>query len=98
MADPNLASPTLIQWLLGLVTTLLLILFGWSNSKANLAHRRIDEEINTITKCKEDINNEFSKHMTEPQVKDFVDRTIKPIENKIDAIHSDLKQWMREQR
>lgn len=95
MSDPNLATPGFIEWLLGIITILFTLLFGWLNNKTTLAHSKIDKAERRVSRCRQEISEDLSRHMNEAQVKDFVDRTIKPIENKVDAIHTDVKTLLK---
>ena len=98
MSDPNI-TPNFIQWLLGIVSLLFFTMLGWVNSKSNTAIRKADASANTVSVCRKEIDkniHDLSKElMTEVQVKDFVDRSIKPLEKSIQAVHTDIKELLR---
>ena len=61
-----------------------------NDAKATVIHEKINKSINQVSLCRQQVDENIrtlSKDlMTELQVKDFVDRSIKPLENQISAI------------
>ena len=79
------------KWLFGTFLVIWVFITKWTHTRASSAHEKINKVSDKLGLCRQEIDREFSSHMTEFQIKDFVDRSIKPLENKVDAIHVDLK-------
>lgn len=97
------------KWLTGIILLMGSLLFSWTHARASSAHKKIDDDRrdtgrrfslidSNISTCKQGIDKDLANHMTEFQIKDFVDRSIKPLEDKIDAVHVDLKAVLREMK
>lgn len=69
-----------------------------NESRFNLVYEKISRQENTVRVCKDQIEEDMKHHMTEGQIKDFVDRSIKPIEKAINAVHEDVKEILKERR
>lgn len=69
-----------------------------NEARFNLVYEKIAKQENTIHTCKNQIEEDMKHHMTEGQIKDFVDRSIKPIETSIKAVHEDVKEILKERR
>jgi len=63
-----------------------------------MVYEKIAGQGNTISKCKNQIEEDIKHHMREDQIKDFVDRSIKPIETQIGVVHDDVKEILKEMR
>ena len=59
------------------------------------AHKEIEFNNDKMHDCRQQLYTDLDKLsrtlMTEAQVKDFVDRSIRPIEKSINAVHTDIK-------
>ena len=55
------------------------------------AHAKIDGEIKDRYDHHIELMKEIALHMPEAKVKDFVDRTLRPMETKVDAISGEVK-------
>lgn len=69
-----------------------------NEARFNLVYEKIAGQGNTISRCKNQIEEDIKHHMTEVQIKDFVDRSIKPIETSIKTVHEDVKEILKEMR
>ena len=69
-----------------------------NEARFNLVHTKINKQESTIHTCKGQIEEDIKHHMTEVQIKDFVDRSIKPIETQINVVHEDVKEILKEMR
>jgi len=61
------------------------------DAKIGLIYAKIDESIAKTEQCRNEIKKDLEVRMTEPHIKEYVGMSIKPLENKIDAVHVDLK-------
>ena len=90
---------TFLKWLIGLLMAAWTLLFSWTHSRATSAHDKAEEANNKINKCRQEVDtnvHDLSRTlMTEAQVKDFVDRSLKPLEKSIQAVHTDIKILIR---
>jgi len=69
-----------------------------NESRFNLVHTKINKQEGTIHTCKNQIEEDMKHHMTEGQIKDFVDRSIKPIQTQLTVVHEDVKEILKEMR
>jgi len=69
-----------------------------NESRFDSVHERIANQGHTIHTCKNQIEEDIKHHMTEVQIKDFVDRSIKPIQTQIMVVHEDVKEILKEMR
>ena len=76
-----------------------------NEARINLCYEKIAETVNRTEACRIKIEKDIAEHMTEVQIKDFVDRSIKPIQtqisgvdNRIDVVHDDVKTILKEVR
>ncbi len=69
-----------------------------NEARFNLVYEKIAGQSGTISKCKNQIEEDMKHHMREDQIKDFVDRSIKPIETQINVVHEDVKEILKEMR
>jgi len=69
-----------------------------NEARFNTVHEKINRQASTIHTCKNQIEEDIKHHMTEGQIKDFVDRSIKPIQTQITVVHEDVKEILKEMR
>lgn len=69
-----------------------------NEARFNLVYEKIAKQGGTIHTCRNQIEEDIKHHMTEVQIKDFVDRSIKPIETQIGVVHDDVKEILKEMR
>lgn len=62
-----------------------------NEARFNLVYEKIAGQGQTISKCKNQIEEDMKHHMREDQIKDFVDRSIKPLETQISTVHDGQK-------
>lgn len=67
-----------------------------NEARFRLCYEKIAEQGRLTEACRQQIGLRIDSHMTEVQVKDFVDRTTKPIEKTLAEMHSDIKTIMRD--
>jgi hypothetical protein len=70
-----------------------------NEARLALCYQRIADTTEKTEVCRREIYKDMhslsSKLMTEVQVKDFVDRSIKPMQDSINAVHSDVKELLK---
>lgn len=92
---------TVLMWISGLVAGAYLLLLNWLYTsivrEKKLTAWRVDEIYKRIKKaeeetqhCRQDIEKQMSVHMTEPQIKDFVDRSVRPLKEAVDGVKQTL--------
>lgn len=69
-----------------------------NEDRFKMVYAKIARQEGTIITCKDQIEEDIKHHMTEVQIKDFVDRSIKPIETQIKVVHDDVKEILKEMR
>ncbi len=69
-----------------------------NEARINLCYEKIAETVNKTENCRIKIERDIAEHMTEVQIKDFVDRSIKPIQTQINIVHDDVKTILKEVR
>jgi len=62
-----------------------------NEARFNLVYEKIAESIQKTEKCRIEIKKDLEVRMTEPHIKEYVAMSIKPLENKVDATHTDIK-------
>jgi hypothetical protein len=65
-----------------------------SEERNALVYAKIAEGVAKTEKCRDEIKKDLEVRMKAPDIKEYVGMSIRPLENKIDALHIDVKSML----